>query len=224
MLFRIKDRLGVAGFALAIIALIAAVAGTAFAALPGLNSKQKKQVTSIAQTQAKKFAKGIAGAPGPAGPAGPQGAKGDTGLKGEQGAPGKDGEDGEDGEDGVCSFSIPECVLPPGATLVGHFAANGSKEETEAYATVSTGLRLPSVPEARRVLPESEGGEPTEECPGSLANPEAAPGFLCFYIQARHNAFVSALNPDTSGGYMEVLRNEAEYFNVNGNWAVTAPE
>jgi hypothetical protein len=226
MLSRIKDRLGVAGFAVAIIALVAAVAGTAFAALPGLNSKQKKQVTSIAQTQAKKFAQSVPGPAGPQGPKGDTGAKGDTGSKGDQGEPGEDGEDGEDGEpgeDGVCSVSIPECVLPVGATLVGHFSANASKEEEKAFATISTGLQLPSVPEVQRILPPSEGGEPTPECPGTVEEPDAAPGFLCVYIERRHNAQFGQKIADTSGGYVEVLPlvAESDFFFVNGTWAVT---
>lgn len=77
------DRLGTAGFAIAVIALIAALAGGAYAATGGLTPKQKKEVTKIA----KKYA----GKPGPAGPAGQNGANGKDGANGANGANGTDG-------------------------------------------------------------------------------------------------------------------------------------
>jgi len=91
MLSKLHDRLGTAGFVVAIIALIAALAGTAFAAA-GLNGKQKKEVKKIAKQYAGKPGKpGAPGAPGPQGPAGPKGDKGDKGEKGDQGNPGTPG-------------------------------------------------------------------------------------------------------------------------------------
>ncbi|HEX7280181.1 MAG TPA: hypothetical protein VF255_11240 [Solirubrobacterales bacterium] len=97
MLSKLHDRLGTAGFVVAIIALIAALTGTAFAAA-GLNSKQKKEVKSIAKQFAGK--RGPQGKQGPAGPAGPAGTAGAAGAKGDAGAPGEKGETGEAGEDG----------------------------------------------------------------------------------------------------------------------------
>lgn len=84
------ERLGTAGFALAVIALVIALAGGAYAASGGLTSKQKKEVTKIA----KKYA-GKDGAPGAAG------APGANGSNGKDGAPGAPGADGQDGADGV---------------------------------------------------------------------------------------------------------------------------
>ena len=75
---RLHNRLGTAGFLIAIVALVAAVAGTAFAAA-GLNSKQKKEV--------RKIAKSVAGAPGAPGAAGANGLNGAGGAAGPEGAP-----------------------------------------------------------------------------------------------------------------------------------------
>ncbi|HET7591031.1 MAG TPA: hypothetical protein VFK14_12725 [Solirubrobacterales bacterium] len=95
---RIHQKLGTAGFVIAIVALVAALGGGAYAAGGGLTGKQKKQVKKIAKTEAKKFAK--AGAAGPAGPAGPQGPAGPAGAKGDKGEKGATGEQGEKGEKG----------------------------------------------------------------------------------------------------------------------------
>lgn len=96
MLKRMHQKLGTAGFVVAIVALVAALGGAAFAAGPGLNSKQKGEVKSIAKTEAKKLVgtgpagpAGTAGTAGTAGPQGPAGAKGDKGDQGIQGIPGK---------------------------------------------------------------------------------------------------------------------------------------
>lgn len=98
MISRIHQKLGTAGFVIAIVALVAALCGGAYAAGGGLTGKQKKQVKKIAKTEAKKFAK--AGAAGPAGPAGPQGPAGPAGAKGDKGEKGATGEQGEKGEKG----------------------------------------------------------------------------------------------------------------------------
>lgn len=93
MFSRIHEKLGTAGFVLAIVALVAAMSGGAYAAAKGLSGKEKKEVSKIAQTEAKKFAKqGPQGPVGPPGSPGGQGAKGDRGDKGDSGEPGKAGE------------------------------------------------------------------------------------------------------------------------------------
>jgi hypothetical protein len=112
MLSKLHQRLGTAGFVIAIVALIAALAGTAFAAA-GLNSTQKKQVTKIA----KKYA-GKPGAPGPAGTVGPQGAKGDTGAKGDPGQNGKDGSEGPAGKSvQLGTASGADCPIAGGTSV-----------------------------------------------------------------------------------------------------------
>jgi hypothetical protein len=88
MISKLHNRLGTAGFVIAIIALIAALTGTAFAA-GALTGKQKKEVEKIAKKYAGK--NGAPGVTGPAGPKGDAGAKGDAGPGGAAGAAGKDG-------------------------------------------------------------------------------------------------------------------------------------
>lgn len=92
------ERLGTAGFVLAIIALICALTGGAYAASGGLNAKQKKEVTKIAKKYAGK--PGAAGAVGPAGPQGNPGAAGQAGPKGDTGAQGPQGPIGPAGAAG----------------------------------------------------------------------------------------------------------------------------
>jgi hypothetical protein len=123
---RVHQKLGTAGFFIAIVALVAALCGGAYAAKDGnggkqtatasnssknkphsknksskagLNSKQKKQVKNISRTEAKKLV--TAGPAGPAGPAGAKGDKGDNGGKGDTGAAGPAGPTGATGAPGA---------------------------------------------------------------------------------------------------------------------------
>jgi Collagen triple helix repeat (20 copies) len=218
MIRRIHDKLGTAGLVIAVVALVAALGGTAFAAA-GLNGKQKKEV--------KKIAKQFAGKPGTNGAQGP---KGDTGPAGPAGNPGKEGargpagETGAAGEDGACSASVPQCVLPSGATLTGDwaFATKGHA----AYLQVSFPLRVVPKPSWHWI---GKGG-PTADCPGSAADPKAAPGNLCFYaleianVNAEPNLVGASTADETSGWVGEfVPEGEAEGYGY-GSWAVTAGE
>lgn len=110
MISKLHERLGTAGFVIAIVALVAALGGTAFAAA-SLNGKQKKEVENIAKKVAKTGPQGPAGSAGPAGPAGAKGDKGDTGA---QGATGGSGANGKSVSLGTASGS--EC--PQGGTTV----------------------------------------------------------------------------------------------------------
>lgn len=225
-----QKRFGSAGLVVAILALIAALCGAAFAA-GGLTKPQEKRVKQLV----KKYSK--PGSQGPSGPQGPQGPKGDPGARGENGPEGKQGEagtDGEDGEDGVCSFGNPECVLPPGALLVGNWAVDspGATEPATqcefncfAMTTISYGLQV-EPPVENRVFME-EGATPTTECPGTAENPDAAPGFLCLYSGgAVLNGFgpLFGSTPDPSSGaqirFEHVdIEGETRAF---GTWAVRA--
>lgn len=115
MLAKLHQRLGTAGFVLAIVALIAALAGTAFAAA-GLNSTQKKQVTKIAKKYAGK--PGPQGPAGPVGPQGPAGAKGDTGAKGDPGSNGSNGSEGPAGKSvQLGTASGADCPIAGGTSV-----------------------------------------------------------------------------------------------------------
>jgi hypothetical protein len=211
MLSKLHDRLGTAGFVVAIVALVAALAGTAFAAA-GLNGKEKKEVKKIAKQFAGK--RGPAGKAGPAGPAGPQGLKGDTGAAG---SPGKDGAvgppgpagpagatgdagpagaAGATGDAGAAGAAGPEGpegspwtaggTLPPGETEVGEWAAGPF--EGEALTSISFPIPVASPITNIKTLLAGEDGEDAPECDngvgatGSASNPEADPGWLCVFV------------------------------------------
>lgn len=244
MFSRIHARLGTAGFVVAILAVIVALAGTAFAAA-GLNSKQKNEVKKIAQKYA-----GKTGAPGAAGAQGPKGDSGARGAIGPEGPPGQDGQDGLDGEAGVCSVTIPECKLPPGATLTGDWSfgvpAGGWSEvgdgESGPRTLVSISFGLAAVPPGgepqTRWVGQDAWLEPSEEydranCPGSVSNPEAEPGFLCFYTEEMFNAgqgprrrFCSDQTRNAIGGRTLAfcLKDPSEEAWGTGSWALTAEE
>ena len=81
--------------------------------------------------------------------------------------------------------------LPSGATLRGVFNVDfmaGGVNEIEG-GSISFGLRLASEPAVVIIA----AGEPsTAACPGSVADPQAAPGTLCIYENA-HNGNVKPL-------------------------------
>lgn len=220
MISRIHNRLGTAGFVVAIVALVAALSGAAIAAGGGkLTPTQKKEVTKIAQKEAKKF-------PGPAGPAGAAGAAGPAGPAGPAGAAGKNGENGKpgkDGEDGVCSKAKPECIAPAGVTMTGDWSFVST--DPEFGFQLSYPLRLASNPLGVEWV---EVTHPTANCPGLR---EAAAGHLCIYME--DNAPTSGnFNPVTNFGQTQDVRSgftaflsrkaAGESFAL-GSWAITAP-
>ncbi len=203
MFSKLHERLGTAGFVVAIIALVAALAGTAFAAA-GLNGKQKKEVTKIAKKYAGK--PGAVGATGPAGPAGPKGDKGDSGSDGADGAdgvgvtsqaatPGECPDGGTKfttagGANKVCNGEDGDPwtvggVLPTGETLTGVWGTPNVSMLATVY-DVSFPIPLATAPEAVVVKPSEmdSGAGATAGCPwdGSTEAPEADPGKFCIYL------------------------------------------
>jgi hypothetical protein len=192
MFSRIHSKLGTAGLIVAVIALVAALAGAAVAASGKLSPQEKKEVKKIA----KKFAgkngtngiNGATGAPGPQGPAGP------AGPEGKQGAPGNPG---QPGEDGACSEANSDCTLPSGATETGTWAV-GPDTFKQRIVPLSFNLPLETAPSEIHFIYENGKeklnvfNETTEEfelkevtsvkCPGTVTQPEAAPGTVCVYV------------------------------------------
>jgi Collagen triple helix repeat (20 copies) len=187
----IHQKLGTAGFVIAIVALVAALGGGAYAASGGLTGKQKKEVEKIAKKYAGK--PGAAGATGPSGASGKDGSNGATGAQGgegKQGAQGVQGAPGQQGQPGTTGF-VSE--LPPGETESGIWATTRLTTEETALGTLDLSIQFPFP------LPEGEGfahgDEPAEvllrfvkkgeaattECPGSATEPLAAEGFVCVY-------------------------------------------
>lgn len=220
MFSRIHQKLGTAGLIIAVVALVAALAGSAVAAVDRLSRQEKKEVKKIA----KKFA-GKPGAPGAAGPAGPQGAPGPQGPQGAPGPGGPIGVPGEPGPKGPPGLPGPtETKLPPEKTLKGlwDFQGEGSGE---VLLTISFPLRVVE----RTPDPNWIGvGKPsTTACPGTVADPKAAPGELCIYADNLSAASASFFNPlegfDKSAGWRGTFTiDEAKAAFGYGSWAVTA--
>ncbi|HEU4739360.1 MAG TPA: hypothetical protein VFS54_09815 [Solirubrobacterales bacterium] len=250
MISRIHNKLGTAGFIVAIVALIAALGGAAIAAVPKLSSKQKQEVTKIAQKEAKKFP-GPAGPVGPAGSPGAAGAKGDTGATGPEGPQGKEGKEGpkgekgpkgDKGEAGACSKENNVCEMPSGSSLTGHWGY-GSGALAVVTTPISFNLRYPGTegPEYHFVtFEEVEEEEAPASCPGNVDEPTAASGHLCVYQVdkdfANPGSFESGItegmikqgdetkNGKKSDPYGLVLAFLAEEFQFSsGTWAVKAP-
>lgn len=178
--------------------------------------------------------KGQRGPKGPAGPAGPAGAPGPQGPQGPAGS----------------NASFPG-TLPSGQTLKGTYAAEGTSNGNLAAptgqgvaASISFTIPLASAPQVGMVREAAllEFLDPSAaRCPGSAANPQAAPGELCIYETDRINA--SPPTPDicdpdgltcSNAGGNNVATEEGVYLrfkpsNANerygsyGTWAVTAP-
>jgi len=244
MFSRIHNKLGTAGLVVAIVALVAALTGAAYAASDNhLSGGEKKEVKKIA----KKFA-GKPGATGPTGPAGPAGAAGPTGPAGAEGKPGADGKAGATGptgptgktgatgatgptgltgEAGPCTEANPECVLPSGATLSGHWSYGELLEVAFAASSISFNVPLEEAPELVYV---KEGEEEVEGCPGSVSEPAADPGVLCVYegftpINPRgkfSQELTELLGVNTSGTTL-IFETGFEPSLMQGTWAVTAP-
>jgi len=234
MINRIHSRLGTAGFILAIIALVAVLTGAAFAA-GGLTKQQEKQVKKIAKKYAGK--RGPAGPQGLPGAKGDQGAKGDTGAAGTPGQNGQDGQDGQNGEDGACSVGTPDCVLPSKATMTGDWAFSTPSGGAEEWVFTSISFPLQAVP-APEYGPPGENvvwvpvGGDKEHCPGTAADPQADPGFLCLYGAELINvqgfptlgSLLGNLTADTNSGLTLafVLQDSSVEAYGFGSWAYTA--
>jgi collagen triple helix repeat protein len=239
MLSRIHQKLGTAGFIVAIVALVAALSGTALAAL---NGGEKKEVKKIATKIAKKYA-GKDGATGPAGPQGPAGAAGKDGAPG---TPGKDGTDGATGPTGKTGSTGatgatgvtgvtgtngvtgptgpagPTGTLCAGCTLTGEWSAG--------FATAAQGYLLPfsfPLPLSANVTVNyiNQAGEAKigslTNCPGTVSSPQAKEGNLCIYTLFAEK-FVSAAKLDNTKYGAAVNFNFSEAGGaIIGTWAVT---
>jgi hypothetical protein len=173
-----------------------------------------------------------------------KGPKGDSGAKGDPGPPGTPGTAGPAGTPGAKGDAGPlTTTLPSGQTLRGEFKLdefNMTMGQILGRTIDFGGFRLAAKPAVSSV---DIGGAPTASCPGSSANPAAAPGVLCFYITARSNVKTTApytVGPgitvedattgtdgttDTFGAqlYANVSAAGPTRAEIDGTWAVTAP-
>lgn len=251
MLTRLGKRLTYANVT-ATLALVFAMTGGAFAAHRYLISSTKEISPQVLKALKGHNGKngaagpqGPAGSAGPAGlqgPAGPQGPKGENGKNGAtgptgpagpagpQGAPGTQGPTGKEGSPWTAGGT-----LPVGSSEKGQWVV--LENVTEAGKPVWTSISIPiplAVQEvAAHLIPEN--GSPTNECPGSAANPLAEPGNLCVYVSAMaslewsaesvfYNAETNSVNEHAgkTGVVLRFSSTEAGPARGFGTWAVTA--
>ncbi|HWC47405.1 MAG TPA: hypothetical protein VG448_00790 [Solirubrobacterales bacterium] len=207
MFSRIHQKLGTAGFVIAIVALIVALGGAAYAAMPGLNSKQKKEVKKIAKGMVK---------PGVPGPAGPAGAPGAAGAKGDTGATGGTGPEGPKGDTGPT-----DTKLLPGKSVSGYWHFETNNTIGEGVLTVDFPLRIEPPPTIEYMPP---GSEPTENCPGGWEDPKAKRGYFCLYAALNNGANPGGPNGQpTARGWLGLWGINGGATNVlaYGSWAAT---
>jgi hypothetical protein len=241
MLSRLHSKLGTAGLVVAIVALVAALTGAAFAA-GGLTKQQEKQVTKIAKKYAGK--RGAQGAAGPQGATGPQGPKGDQGDQGPKGDEGERGERGLTGPPGGFGEELEaETTLRGNWSIaskeIGAFATSsvsylmkypGGTPATTVLVRSGESAECSAVSEPVKGLCEAENKAAGEHCLGSVADPQAEPGFACFYISsAQGPAPVQnfAMIPGESTLYGVTLKiasgTPANPLLLSGTWAATSP-
>jgi hypothetical protein len=159
-------------------------------------------------------------------PAGPKGDKGDTGQTGETGQTGQTGQTGPPGP-----YPDP---LQSGKTLRGTYAIDfeaGAAGEAERD-NISFGFTLASNPTPVLRAP---GAAATGECPGSAANPQAAPGILCVYQSYRSNVALAECVAEVATQFTDCGQSSrfgTSFYSTaatagrsvnQGTWAVTAP-
>jgi hypothetical protein len=209
----------------ACIALVFAMTGAGYAAgMLGPNTVGTKQLKKNAVISSKVKNRSLLAADfkagqlprGAQGPQGPQGAQGAQGIQGIQGPPGP--------------FPDP---LGPGQTVRGSFAVTEAGAAAGNYMIdgISFGFRMSAAPTARYIL---AGAPPPAECPGTITNPQAAPGNLCVYESGRGNVSSAGIcNTETNGCTIGLTNREgaAVYAFATaagqayemGTWAATAP-
>jgi collagen triple helix repeat protein len=247
MFKRIHQKLGTAGFLIAIVALVAALGGTALAASGALSGKQKKEVEKIAKKYAgKPGANGAAGPLGPVGPKGDAGANGTNGASGATGATGSAGVKGATGPTGATGQTGFTETLPSGKTETGTWVI--SEHSTVFFqAAVEASISFP--------IPLAAGGEGfafdraqttaaeygSSGCSGNGLDPSAPPGKLCVYtlkeeVEEAQGGLVTK-EPVQEGVFTEgtfgptgawlygfgLHGGESSFVQAAGTWAVTAP-
>ncbi len=226
MLSTIRKRFTYTNIALTL-ALVFAMSGGAYAA-------GKYLITSTKQISPKVLSQ-LKGKTGKAGAPGIAGAKGEAGAVGKEGAQGKEGKTGPEGKEGKEGSPWSNGgTLPSGKTETGTwaFVADGEGE-------IRVPLSFP-IPTSQALEPTLGRGpvefaQPGEEdpldghpdCEGSLAKPEADPGFVCVYAAAKlEKAAIRAPGPVRTSGVVLVFESQSSARpgpTDEGTWAVTAP-
>jgi hypothetical protein len=134
---------------------------------------------------------------------------------GPQGAPGTNGQDGRTGQPGPFTAQLPSGKTVKGAVYL-----------TSALTSYTFPFSLPSAPS---VHVRGFGASPNTDCPGTVTDPQAAPGQLCVY-QANNSAvtpcifatddFNSTCTSATRFGFGGSVAGSSQF---SGQWAATAP-
>jgi hypothetical protein len=219
----------------ALLALVMASTGSAVAASL-ITSKQIKDGTIQTKDISKKAQVALKGKPGARGVPGLQGSKGDTGPKGDQGVTGDQGVKGDKGDTGAQGDPGPLLqTLPAGKTLKGDYNIGLTTTAANQFTLSAITFQVPllTAPTFNFV---PQGGPATANCPGSVANPQAAPGFLCLYEGASQNKGLgqqpqvcssaggcgSPNSADKFGVGLQLSSGAAGFASSSGTWAVTA--
>lgn len=147
-------------------------------------------------------------------------------------APGPRGPQGLQGPPGQAG--ITSTTLPAGQTLRGAF--NMDATGTAPLASQGDGISFALSLRAKPTLVIRPTDAPTAECPGSVANPQAAAGVLCVYINGVNNLETlpdfptgvrvldfpnQAAGANVFGAEMYIFSQAAGRFTADGTWAVT---
>jgi Collagen triple helix repeat (20 copies) len=174
------------------------------------------------------------GAPGPQGPTGPAGPAGAAGATGATGADGADGATGPQGPEGPTGPVGPyPTELPAGQTLRGVFSIEltATAPNERGTSPISFAIPLASVPTVFEIHEPDD--PPTAACPGTSANPQAAPGAFCAYARQSINVLGSCVArlgtaytcdaADTFGTSIFISTAGPGVVSFVGSWAVQAP-
>jgi len=199
------------------IATLALVVATTGGTLAATNSDYV--ITSTTQISPKVL-RALKGRTGAAGRAGPQGEAGEAGPAGETGPASK--------EDSPWTAGG---TLPSGKTETGTWAFT---KNAEGQIRVPISFPIPTNQPLKPTLGRGpvEFSAPKEEdpldahpdCHGSVAKPEANPGFICVYSETLEDPLTSQGPVRTSGVVLIFASNSTAAPQVDeGTWAVTAP-
>ena len=224
MRYRLSSVIPSPAMAVAVAALVAAGGGMAVAASstnPVIHACANKKTGALRlASKCRKSERAVSWSK-----EGLQGSRGLTGATGLAGSTGPQGNPGPTSD-----------VLPSGKTERGWFLADTNAAVGEFLGTsITFNIELPSAPAVSYV---DIKGAPTADCPGSVSNPQAAPGKLCLYVGFRSNvesggpytfgidAIDSSEHDNTADPFgaqiygRAIAAARAEY---HGTYAVTAP-
>ncbi len=262
MLSKFRNRFGAPGVLAVIALVFAMVGGAYAAsdALNGKQKKEVKKIAQTEAK--KFATAGPAGPAGPAGKDGTNGTNGANGANGKSAETGTAtlGECPNGGATvqvgGEAATKKKICngaegspwttggVLPPGKSLTGTWTVGrtGVATPTIVFSPVSFSLPLAAAGEENEATGEAENkipvtimtkaSLPTAGCPGSVADPEAAPGNLCVYVvQSFETTFSEERNPENNlslegagrSGALLGFTLASATASARGSWVLTAP-